>query len=316
VSVEALRSEASRIHCELSFQSLERQRGAGNQVVEHWRKRLFIKHVENAVVVRRAVNELKVGRGAKVRHESAGAHRAVDLERGGENHVGQRQRRTTALLLWRRDICQQVTEQCAKRGLLAGLRLVVGAPVLRIGDARGASLNHGAVWLRLSPEHEFDSVSVLARFASKLEIRASAGIAVGATEHTILSVHALRGDAPFALAPSGNRRGRRDFKSPLTPRAQGFIQHSHIVATTQLHVKSGDFLTCSYVLATLWPVAKTNKRRARPAAKPRKDDVVRMRVSGDQKEALTTAAQRDGLELSAWLRQLALKAAGALPEAK
>jgi hypothetical protein len=47
-----------------------------------------------------------------------------------------------------------------------------------------------------------------------------------------------------------------------------------------------------------------------------KDDVVKMRVSADQKRALAAAADRDGLELSAWLRQLALRAAGVLPEAR
>lgn len=44
-----------------------------------------------------------------------------------------------------------------------------------------------------------------------------------------------------------------------------------------------------------------------------KDDVIRMRVSADQKAAIMAAADRDGLELSQWLRQLALRAAGALP---
>jgi len=60
------------------------------------------------------------------------------------------------------------------------------------------------------------------------------------------------------------------------------------------------------------------KKKTRPvsASKPLKDDMVRMRVSAEQKQALTEAAEREGLELSAWLRQLALRAAGALPEAK
>jgi uncharacterized protein (DUF1778 family) len=47
-----------------------------------------------------------------------------------------------------------------------------------------------------------------------------------------------------------------------------------------------------------------------------KDEVVRMRVSAEQKQALTSAAERDGLELSAWLRQVGLRAAGVLPEIK
>jgi uncharacterized protein (DUF1778 family) len=53
-----------------------------------------------------------------------------------------------------------------------------------------------------------------------------------------------------------------------------------------------------------------------PTSKPLKDDVVRMRVSVAQKQALLAAAEREGLELSAWLRRLALRAAGVLPEAK
>lgn len=53
-----------------------------------------------------------------------------------------------------------------------------------------------------------------------------------------------------------------------------------------------------------------------PPKRVSKDDVVRMRVTSDQKKALTEAAQREGLELSAWLRQLALRAAGALPDRK
>ena len=54
-------------------------------------------------------------------------------------------------------------------------------------------------------------------------------------------------------------------------------------------------------------MAKARKRSST------KDDVIRMRVTGGQKRALINAAARDGLELSAWLRQLALRAAGALP---
>ncbi len=56
---------------------------------------------------------------------------------------------------------------------------------------------------------------------------------------------------------------------------------------------------------------RTSKRSSEKAEK--KDDVVRMRVTTEQKDALVEAAVRDGLELSAWLRQLALRAAGVLP---
>jgi len=60
---------------------------------------------------------------------------------------------------------------------------------------------------------------------------------------------------------------------------------------------------------------KTTRKRARPALKGRKDDVVRMRITAAQKQALVDAAAKDGLELSAWLRRLALREAGMLPEA-
>jgi len=59
-------------------------------------------------------------------------------------------------------------------------------------------------------------------------------------------------------------------------------------------------------------MAKTPKKRQ---PKPRKEDVVRMRVTAGQKRAISEAADRAGLEVSAWLRQLALRAAGALPDA-
>jgi len=70
------------------------------------------------------------------------------------------------------------------------------------------------------------------------------------------------------------------------------------------------WLQCSYKWATLCSMAKS------PARRSTKDDVVRMRVTAEQKRALTAAAAREGLELSAWLRQLALRAAGALPARK
>lgn len=63
-------------------------------------------------------------------------------------------------------------------------------------------------------------------------------------------------------------------------------------------------------------MAQKRKPASPPAAKPLKDDVVRMRIPAEHKRALEAAAARDGLELSAWLRRLALRAAGVLPDAK
>jgi hypothetical protein len=68
---------------------------------------------------------------------------------------------------------------------------------------------------------------------------------------------------------------------------------------------------CGYKWATLWSMVKTPRKKQPKALK---GDVVRMRVTAAQKRALEGAADRAGLELSAWLRQLALRAAGVLPE--
>jgi hypothetical protein len=57
-----------------------------------------------------------------------------------------------------------------------------------------------------------------------------------------------------------------------------------------------------------------SRKKARALAKVTKDDVIRFRVSSEHKAAMLAAAARDGLEVSAWLRQLALRAAGVLPD--
>jgi uncharacterized protein (DUF1778 family) len=61
-------------------------------------------------------------------------------------------------------------------------------------------------------------------------------------------------------------------------------------------------------------MAKSKQTPARAIEKPVKDDVIRVRLTSEQKSAIVAAAEREGLELSAWLRQLALRAAGALPK--
>jgi uncharacterized protein (DUF1778 family) len=50
-------------------------------------------------------------------------------------------------------------------------------------------------------------------------------------------------------------------------------------------------------------------KRRKPKA-DRKEEVIRMRVSPEQKQTLVQAAKSAGLELSAWLRSLGLREAG------
>lgn len=63
-------------------------------------------------------------------------------------------------------------------------------------------------------------------------------------------------------------------------------------------------------------VKAARKPKAQSAPKGTKDDVVRMRVSAEHKAAFVAAAEREGLELSQWLRRLALRGAGLLPDAQ
>lgn len=64
-----------------------------------------------------------------------------------------------------------------------------------------------------------------------------------------------------------------------------------------------------YIVLTM----AAKKRRAIPAEKPLKDQLIQIRISADEKQALADVAARDGLGLSAWLRRLALREAGLLP---
>ena len=56
------------------------------------------------------------------------------------------------------------------------------------------------------------------------------------------------------------------------------------------------------------------KRRKRKAE--RKEDVVRLRVTADQREALVAAAAREGSSISDWLRRLSLREAGWRPSSE
>ncbi len=56
-------------------------------------------------------------------------------------------------------------------------------------------------------------------------------------------------------------------------------------------------------------MAETKKRR-KPRAQ-RKEEVVRLRCTAEQKKTLTAAAEREGLGLSGWLLMLGLRAAKA-----
>ncbi|MFI5297267.1 MAG: hypothetical protein ACHREM_04150 [Polyangiales bacterium] len=56
------------------------------------------------------------------------------------------------------------------------------------------------------------------------------------------------------------------------------------------------------------PAPPSGKPR-RKAAEDRKEDVIKIRVTGEQKRLLTAAAAADFMDVSAWLRVIAIKVA-------
>ena len=54
-------------------------------------------------------------------------------------------------------------------------------------------------------------------------------------------------------------------------------------------------------------------KRRKPAAK-RKEDILRIRLTDEQREILEVAAEGTGLDLSAWARMTLLRAAEKTPE--
>jgi uncharacterized protein (DUF1778 family) len=63
-------------------------------------------------------------------------------------------------------------------------------------------------------------------------------------------------------------------------------------------------------------MVSSRKTPAKAPTKNKKDDVVRMRVTAEQKAAILAAAESDGMDVSVWLRRLALREAGVLPSGK
>jgi hypothetical protein len=60
-------------------------------------------------------------------------------------------------------------------------------------------------------------------------------------------------------------------------------------------------------------MASKPKGKAATRKKLLKDETIRMRIPAEHKAALIAAAERDGLDLSVWLRRVALRAAAVLP---
>ena len=72
-------------------------------------------------------------------------------------------------------------------------------------------------------------------------------------------------------------------------------------------------LTLQHFVCTLSLYGPAKQKRPAHPELVAKDVVINLRLPAEQKRAFTEAAQKDGLQLSAWLRRLALREVGLLP---
>jgi hypothetical protein len=196
---------------------------------------------------------------------------------------------------------------------------VVRSPILTVGDTDCFRDSGSSVRCSFAPDTKLNRENVFAFRLMGVIVGARALGRIAAEIDGVRRAAArLRRNYPqIALALHFHRRG--DLKSSLFAWIH-VCRSPIIVATMSLHLgrMSSDcfLLTRSRNVATMWLVEKAKRKRTRSTAKTLKNDLVRMRIPTDQKHKLMEAAARDGLELSQWLRQVALREAGVLPEAK
>jgi len=237
----------------------------------------------------------------QVRHKAAGADRGIDFEGGSKQCIANREPWTTAPLLWFGNRAAEVAEQSAEGLFLGGLSGVVGWPVLLVCDTDGGGNGRATVFVALPLHCEFDCEGVLALDLAQFMIRTGAVIAIVAQSHGVAPVERLRRHNP-SVAFLFNLRNRCYFESPLFP-----CIHCHllvcisIVGIIAAHCQAID-------LTIRWAYSVGMKRR-KPKGE-RKDEELRLRLTTSQKEAFTKAAQLAGLDLSNWLRSIAVREAG------
>src|SRR3989304_2881185 len=274
--------------------------------------------VKHAVVVWCMIDLAIRGAFSQITCRTSAGHGSVNLHHGAKDNIGEQEPGATSTLWGLRDAVAKSAQEFCDMFFLVALGSIVRRPILGVGDTHGLSDRGSSVRASLTPDAELDGVNMLALDSSRLMVGTGTRRDIAAQiDGVYVALARLRRDNPDRTLSAQLHRGG-DFQSSLFACVHDHHLHvwpqcSYTVARCQGHTLT---LTCSYKRATLWLMAKRKRKARLPTVKPLKDDVVRMRISGTQKQALTEAAEREGLELSAWLRQLALRAAGVLSESK
>lgn len=127
---ETASSEARRVNGEVTFHALQRQAADFDQFFEKRRQGWILKVTRNRIVVRRSRQKSLAVRVSQVRAKATARERGVNLERAGEDHIGQGQARTPKGLDRLLDAFAEFIEQGKKAFLLVSLRPVIGRPFL------------------------------------------------------------------------------------------------------------------------------------------------------------------------------------------
>lgn len=183
---------------------------------------------------------------------------------------------------------------------LCCLSCVVGWPVLRVRDTDSSGNGSATVLVGLALHRELDRESVLALHLAQFVIRTGAMIAVLAQRHGIAPVERLRGNDP-SVALLHDLCHCRYFESALFP----CVYCRLLICITIVGILAAQ---CQLVDLTIHWTYSVGMKRRKPKGE-RKEEELRLRLTTSQKEAFTKAAQRAGLDLSNWLRSIAVRAA-------
>lgn len=199
-------AEAGRVHSEIYFHAGQGQAALPNQFQQHWRHFLIFQVIENRIVVRNAGDQSPLVRFAEIAHEPAAREAGIDFEGCGEDSIRERERRPSASLPhWLLNASAEIAQQLLKFILLAGLRGVVGWPVLRVRLALHKThsfRNRGAAVRVLLVNHEVSNgIDVLTGQPAFLKIRAGTiWFFVGRYSDEVPRIGGLRQNHPFVVA--------------------------------------------------------------------------------------------------------------------
>ena len=291
---EMASSEARGIHRKVYFDRFQGQATLSNQVFKERRQLGILKIVGNAIEVRNLGNESALVRLSQIGHEPALRNSGIDFERDSENGVREGQR-WTAILDRRCDKARaKIGQQNLESVLLVSLRLIVRAPILRIGSAlslrdsetfgnRGTSIR-----VLFALHHKGCRIHMLALDSACFMVRTSASSDGRYDIDLIQSPIACLGrDKPDVALPA-NLPGCCQFQAALFSQVHDILASLvNILLARYICVKrffqfSVDFIFLSGILLSSWQWSRLNKRVI---------DVAAARTNGFREQARTASRE-------------------------